>query len=87
MTTEWKFVRVKASTKARIDQFIDELTAQLETDVDAARTGRWDTVTADEAIRVLLNRVANHRKRAKNARKLVKASQTTSATDCPPTSN
>lgn len=65
---EWTHIRVRKSTKAAIDKFIVELDRLMEVDPDAAELGRWDKITADQAIRVLLNRVNRHRARAKKAR-------------------
>jgi len=65
-------VRVRKVTRERLRKLQQALDKAMELRPDIAELGRWDEITVDQAITVLLNRDDGHRKRGRKRSKRVK---------------
>lgn len=66
MREKWTHIRIRQSTKDRIAQFIDSLRRAIDGGDVSVPVGRWDEITADGAISVLLDRDARHKDRKRS---------------------
>lgn len=67
MAEKWVMIRVRQETRDRLKDLQDAITEEMEVNPLYAELGRWDAITVDQAIQVLLRMRDKHHERSHKA--------------------